>query len=34
MPEIYRQSVSVIEPWRDVGTNPRGETVRASKNVA
>jgi GMP synthase-like glutamine amidotransferase len=34
MPEIYRQSVSVIEPWRDVGTNPRGEPVRASKNVA
>jgi hypothetical protein len=34
MPEIYRQSVSVIEPWRDVGTNPRSEPVRASKNVA
>lgn len=34
MPEIYRQSVSVIEPWRDVGINPRGEPVRASKNVA
>jgi hypothetical protein len=34
MPEIYRQSVSVIEPWPDVGTNPGGERVRASKNVA
>jgi hypothetical protein len=34
MPEIFRQSVSVIEPWRDVGVNPRGEPVRASKNVA
>jgi hypothetical protein len=34
MPELYRQSVSIIEPWRDVGVNPRGEPVRASKNVA
>lgn len=34
LPEIYRQSVSIIEPWRDVGVNPRGEPVRASKNVA
>ena len=34
LPEIFRQSVSIIEPWRDVGTNPRGEPVRASKNVA
>ena len=34
MPELYRQSVSVIEPWPNVGTNPRGETVRASKNIA
>lgn len=34
MPELYRQSVSIIEPWPDVGTNPRGETVRASKNIA
>jgi len=33
-PELYRQSVSIIEPWPDVGTNPRGEAVRASKNVA
>ncbi len=34
LPEIFRQSVSIIEPWRDVGINPRGEPVRASKNVA
>ena len=34
MPELYRQSVSIIEPWPDVGINPRGETVRASKNIA
>jgi len=34
MPEIYRQSVAVVEPWSNVGTNPRGELVRASKNIA
>jgi hypothetical protein len=34
MPEIYRQSVSIIEPWPDVGKNPWGEPVRASKNIA
>jgi GMP synthase-like glutamine amidotransferase len=34
MPELYRQSVSVIEPWPNVGTNQRGEKVRASKNLA
>ena len=34
LPELYRQSVSIIEPWRDVGVNPRGEPVRASKNAA
>jgi hypothetical protein len=34
MPELYRHSVSVIEPWPNVGTNPRGEQVRASKNIA
>ncbi len=34
MPELYRQSVSIIEPWPDVGINPRGEPVRASKNIA
>ena len=34
MPELYRSSVAVIEPWGNVGTNPQGEPVRASKNVA
>jgi hypothetical protein len=34
LPELYRQSVSIVEPWPDVGVNLRGETVRASKNVA
>lgn len=34
MPEIYRHSVSVIEPWKNVGINLQGEEVRASKNVA
>jgi hypothetical protein len=34
MPEIYRQSVAIVEPWASVGTNPLGEAVRASKNVA
>jgi GMP synthase-like glutamine amidotransferase len=34
MPEIYRHSVSIVEPWSNVGTNAQGEVVRASKNVA
>lgn len=34
LPELFRQSVSVIEPWPNVGVNLQGETVRASKNVA
>lgn len=34
LPEIFRQSVSVVEPWPHVGINLQGETVRASKNVA
>jgi hypothetical protein len=34
MPELYRQSVAVVEPWSNVGTNPSGEPVRASKNLA
>ena len=34
VPELYRQSVAIIEPWPDVGTDPRGEQVRASKNIA
>jgi GMP synthase-like glutamine amidotransferase len=33
-PELYRQSVAIVEPWPDVGTNARGEPVRASKNIA
>jgi GMP synthase-like glutamine amidotransferase len=34
LPEIFRHSVSVVEPWQHVGINLEGETVRASKNVA
>lgn len=34
LPEIFRQSISVVEPWPDVGVNLHGEKVRASKNVA
>jgi GMP synthase-like glutamine amidotransferase len=34
LPELYRQSVAVIEPWSHVGTNALGEPVRASKNIA
>ncbi len=34
LPEIYRHSVSVIEPWENVGINLQGEAVRASKNTA
>lgn len=34
LPEIYRQSVSIIEPWPNVGINLQGEAVRASKNIA
>lgn len=34
MPEVYRQAVHVVEPWKNVGINLQGEEVRASKNVA
>jgi hypothetical protein len=34
LPEVFRQSVSIVEPWPDVGVNVQGESVRASKNVA
>ena len=34
LPEVYRNSVSVIEPWKNVGINMQGEEVRASKNIA
>ena len=33
-PEVFRQSVAIIEPWQSVGINQHGESVRASKNVA
>jgi len=34
LPELYRQSIAIVEPWASVGTNNRDEQVRASKNVA
>ena len=34
LPDIFRNSVSVVEPWKNVGINLQGEDVRASKNVA
>jgi GMP synthase-like glutamine amidotransferase len=34
LPEIFLNSVSVIEPWQNVGINLQGEGVRASKNIA
>jgi len=34
LPEVYRQSVHVVEPWENVGINLQGEAVRASKNIA
>ena len=34
LPEIYRHSVAVMEPWKNVGINLQGEEVRASKNIA
>ena len=34
LPEVYRHSVSILEPWKNVGINLQGEEVRASKNVA
>lgn len=34
LPELFRQSVSIVEPWPDVGVNTHHENVRASKNVA
>jgi GMP synthase-like glutamine amidotransferase len=34
LPEVYRNSVAVIEPWAHVGMNLHGEPVRASKNIA
>jgi hypothetical protein len=33
-PNLFRQSITIIEPWEHVGVNALGEEVRASKNVA
>ncbi|MEM8719991.1 MAG: hypothetical protein AAGE84_11870 [Cyanobacteria bacterium P01_G01_bin.39] len=33
-PNLYRNAITIIEPWEHVGNNERGEAVRASKNVA
>lgn len=34
LPQVFRNSISVIEPWKNVGINVQREEVRASKNVA
>ena len=34
LPEIYKHSISIVEPWKNVGINVHGEDVRASKNIA
>lgn len=34
LPEVQRHSVSIVEPWPNVGINLQSEEVRASKNVA
>src|SRR5919199_566825 len=33
-PNLFRKSITIIEPWEHVGVNALGEEVRASKNVA
>ncbi|WP_019509202.1 hypothetical protein [Pleurocapsa sp. PCC 7319] len=33
-PNLFRNAISIIEPWEHVGMNDLGEEVRASKNVA
>ncbi len=33
-PNLFRNAISIIEPWEYVGINHLGEEVRASKNVA
>jgi GMP synthase-like glutamine amidotransferase len=33
-PELYRNSLAIIEPWKHVGFNMLGEEVRASRNLA
>ncbi|NES66947.1 MAG: hypothetical protein F6K24_17685 [Okeania sp. SIO2D1] len=33
-PQLFRNAITIIEPWEHVGINPQGEEVQASKNVA
>ena len=33
-PTLFRNSITIIEPWEHVGVNSSGEEVRASKNIA
>ncbi|WP_341530652.1 hypothetical protein WKK05_16065 [Nostoc sp. UHCC 0302] len=33
-PNLFRKSITIIEPWHHVGANALGEEVRASNNVA
>jgi len=33
-PSLFRNSITIIEPWEHVGFNNIGEDVRASKNIA
>jgi hypothetical protein len=33
-PALFRNAISIIEPWAHVGYNPLGEEVRASLNIA
>ncbi|NEQ85842.1 MAG: hypothetical protein F6K26_38830 [Moorea sp. SIO2I5] len=33
-PQLFRNAIAIIEPWKHVGCNPLGEEVRASVNVA
>ncbi|MDJ0732779.1 MAG: hypothetical protein QNJ47_01630 [Nostocaceae cyanobacterium] len=33
-PQLFRNAITIIEPWEHVGHNPHGEDVRASINVA
>ncbi|MGD1717388.1 hypothetical protein [Dapis sp. BLCC M172] len=33
-PQLFRNAITIIEPWEHVGINNQGEEVRASKNLA
>ena len=33
-PVLFRNTITIVEPWKHVGRNPLGEEVRASLNVA